>query len=206
MIRLLTFLFGAIFFAALVTLLFGLGETVHVEAFGWQADPPAGIAGAFIAALLFAVGLLVSLYKDFAGLRRRAVLRGVIKRREKGVDALVEAVSSHRRADFGKADRLAQKASRLLDRDDILTLFSPTPTPTPTPAPAPEAAAPVAVALEFSHEKSEVAPETAAIAPPAEEQAAPLLSPASEAAPAEDVERRAEEALDRDIAAARRVS
>jgi len=202
MIRLLTFLFGAIFFAALVTLLFGLGETVHVEAFGWQADPPAGIAGAFIAALLFAVGLLVSLYKDFAGLRRRAVLRGVIKRREKGVDALVEAVSSHRRADFGKADRQAQKASRLLDRDDILTLFS----PTPTPAPAPEAAAPVAVALEFSREKSEVAPETAAIAPPAEEQAAPLLSPASEAAPAEDVERRAEEALDRDIAAARRVS
>lgn len=199
MIRLLTFLLGAIFFAALVTALFSLGAAVHVEAFGWQADPPAGVAAAAFAAVLFAVGLVVSLYKDFISMRRRALLRGVLKRRDKGVDALVEAAGAHQRADHRKAGRLAQKASRLLDRDDFLALFAPAPAPVEIEVelePEPElAAAP----------QPEPPPEPEPLAAPV---AMPAIAPPTEAAPApeEPPAPTAEEALDRDIAAARRVS
>jgi hypothetical protein len=189
MIRLLIFILSIAFFAAAATILLTLGQSVHVEAFGWKMDAPAGVAGAAAALFLGAFGLLVSLYKDFTAMRRRRVLRGVLKRREKGVDALVEAASAHARADYPKAGKLAQKASKLLDRDDVLSLFA---------APSAPEPAPVEIAIDLEP-VGEPTP-AAAIEP----GPAALPAPLDEAA--EAPERLAEETLDRDAAAARRVS
>lgn len=188
MIRLLIFIFSVVFFAAAVTILLTLGEAVHIEAFGWRMDPPAGVAAAVIALVLGAFGLLVSLYKDFTGMRRRRVLRGVLKRREKGVDTLVEAATAHARAEYAKAGKLSQKASKLLDRDDVIALFA-----------APIAPGPAPVRIEIDLDRH-AEPEAVTKAPPAPE-------PAPEALPLPEApERLAEEALDRDAAAARGVS
>jgi hypothetical protein len=189
MLRLLIFILSIVFFAALATILLTLGQSVHVEAFGWKLDAPAGVAGAAVALFLGAFGLVVSLYKDFTGMRRRRVLRGVLKRREKGVDTLVEAASAHARADYPKAGKLAQKASKLLDRDDVLALFA--------APPAPEYA-PVDIAID-----PDPVEETK---PVATDEPAPAALPAPLDEPAEAPERLAEETLDRDAAAARRVS
>ncbi len=188
MLRLLRFILAAVMLAAAITLMFSLGEGVHVEAFGWKADAPAGFAAGVIALTLFAVAFLVSLYKDLTGLRRRAMLRGVIKRREKGVDTLVAAALAQQGADFDKAKRLAEKASRLLDRDDVIGLFR-------RPD---EAAAPVAIDPALALDRVGPEPAIAAIDPPVEEPQPPAALPSPDS--------RAEEALDRDIDAARRVS
>ena len=189
MIRLLIFILSVVFFAAAATILLTLGQSVHVEAFGWKMDAPAGLAGAFVALVLGAFGLIVSLYKDFTGMRRRRVLRGVLKRREKGVDTLVEASSAHARADYAKAGKLAHKASKLLDRDDILALFA---------APLRPEAAPVELEIDLEPE-----PE----APVAKEiEAQPIPEPAPAALPPPPEALGPEEALDRDANAARRVS
>jgi hypothetical protein len=193
MLRLLIFIFSVVFFAAAVTILLTLGETVHVEAFGWSIDPPAGVAGVIVAFVLGAVALLVSLYKDFTGLRRRRVLRGVLKRREKGVDALVDAVGSYMRADYAKAGKHAQKAAKLLDRDNLIALLAPPPAPDPAPEPAP-----VAVEIDPAPPAEAPAADEPLIAAPPDPPPAALPPPAE--APHE------EDALDRDAAAARRVS
>lgn len=195
MIRLLIFILSVVFFAAAVTILLTLGQAVHIEAFGWRMDVPAGLAAAFVALVLGAFGLLVSLYKDFTGMRRRRVLRGVLKRREKGVDALVEAAAAHARADFAKAGKLSQKASKLLDRDDVIALFA-----------APAAPAPASVETDIDRAPPadpDDAPEAAPEPPPA---LAPAPAPAALPPPAETPESLAEDTLDRDAAAARRVS
>lgn len=189
MIRLLIFMLSVVFFAAAATMLLTLGQSVRIEAFGWKLDAPAGVAGAFVALVLGAVGLLVSLYKDFTGMRRRRVLRGVLKRREKGVDALVEAASAHARADYAKAGKLAQKASKLLDRDNVGALFA-------APAEPQQAAVEIAVDLE---------PEPEAPAVP-EIEAQPVPEPAPPALPAPPEAPDPEATLDRDANAARRVS
>ncbi len=190
MIRLLIFILSAVFFAAAGTILLSLGQRVHVEAFGWKLDAPAGVAGANIAIVVGAFGLLVSLYKDVMGMRRRRVLRGVLKRREKGIDSLLEAAAAHAGAEYAKAEKLAQKASRLLDRDGVNALFAP---PSATAAPA---------AIDIESAPDLGAPVPAEI--PLEQPVAPM--PAALPAPAEAPDRLAEEALDRDAAAARRVS
>lgn len=195
MIRLLIFIFSIVFFAAAATILLTLGQSVHVEAFGWRMDAPAGVAGAAIALFLGAFGLLVSLYKDFTSMRRRRVLRGVLKRREKGVDTLVEAATARARADFEKAGKLAQKASKLLDRDDVLALFAAPPAPEPEP-----------VEIDIDLEPEAETKPSAAIEPVPAAEAAPAALPAPANALQEAPERLAEETLDRDAAAARRVS
>lgn len=195
MIRLLIFILSIVFFAALATILLTLGQSVHVEAFGWKMDAPAGVAGAGAALFLGAFGFLVSLYKDFTALRRRRVLRGVLRRREKGVDALVEATAAHARADFSKAGKLAQKASKLLDRDDIVALLAAPPAPEPAP-----------VEIDLDLAPPDEAERLAASGPAIPAEPAPAALPAPLDAPAETEERRAEEALDRDANAARRVS
>ena len=200
MIRLLIFILSAVFFAAAATILLTLGQRVSVEAFGWKMDAPAGVAGAFIALVLGSFGLLVSLYKDFTGMRRRRVLRGVLRRREKGVAALVEAAQAHARADYTRAGKLSRKASKLLDRDDIAALFA---APPPAPGVTQDSLADeveIEVELEPGAE-----PEEAPAPPPA------LPEPPSPVAPPAPVVPTAgppdpEESLDRDAAAARRVN
>lgn len=191
MLRLLIFILSVVFFAAAATILLTLGQAVHVEAFGWKLDVPAGVAGAVIALTLGAVGLLVSLYKDAMGMRRRRVLRGVLKRREKGVDLLVEAASAQARADTAKAGKLAQKAARLLDRKDVIALFA---------APPAVQSAPVEIERDPEPEAETAAIEEIEPEKPPE----PIL--AALPAPAEAPDLNAEEALDRDANAARRVS
>ncbi|HBS30188.1 MAG TPA: hypothetical protein DEA40_00335 [Parvularcula sp.] len=195
MLRLLIFIFSIVFFAAAATILLTLGQSVQVAAFGWKMDAPAGVAGAAVALFLGVFGLLVSLYKDIAGMRRRRVLRGVLRRREKGVDALVEAAAAHARADYHKAGKLSQKASKLLDRDDVIALFAPPSAPEPAP-------------VEIEVELDPAADASPAAAPllDAPADAAPAALPAPPAEPAWAPEQDAEEALDRDADAARRVS
>lgn len=193
MIRLLIFILSVVFFAAALTILLTLGQSVQIAAFGWKMDVPAGVAAAFVALVLGAFGLLISLYKDFTGMRRRRVLRGVLKRREKGVEALVGAASAHVRADYAKAAKLAQKASKLLDRDDVIALFA---------APASRQVEPETEPVEI---EIELEPEAETpTAPVIEAQPAPEPAPAALPPPAETPD--PQETLDRGANAARRVS
>lgn len=204
MIRLLIFILSVVFFAAAATILLTLGQRVSVEAFGWKMDAPAGVAGAFIALFFAAFGLLVSLYKDFTGMRRRRVLRGVLRRREKGVAALVEAAQAHARAEYPKAAKHARKASKLLDRDDVAVLFA-------APPPAPDVTLetiPDDIEIEVELEPGGAEPEEAAAPSPALPEPPPpaaLPSPAAPTAGPPDTPD-PEESLDRDAAAARRVN
>ncbi|MDZ7629409.1 MAG: heme biosynthesis HemY N-terminal domain-containing protein [Parvularculaceae bacterium] len=181
MLRLLIFIFFAALIALGVVALLTLGETVKVEAFGWKIDAPPGLAAVTIAAILGATALLAGLWKDFVHLRRRGVLRGVLKRREKGVDILLEAVRARADANSERAAKLAAKAARLLDRDAIASLF------------ALEEPAPVPVSPKNDPPPASDPP-TEKIAPPPES----LLPPVSEES--------ADESLDRDVDAARRVN
>ncbi len=202
MIRLLIFLLWVVLAAFAFTVILSLGESVKIEAFGWRLDAPAGVAGATLALFAAVTGLLVSLWKDWTGMRRRAVLRGVLKRRDRGVTALVDAALAHQAADYRKAEKLAAKAAKLLDRDAIASLFRPVPAP-----------APVEIELEAPPPESlpEPEPEPELLPPPTEETAAPPPEVPSaptppDAAPAPPEEAAVEEALDRDVAAARGVS
>lgn len=204
MIRLLIFLLWVVFAAFVITAMLSLGESVKIEAFGWRLDAPAGVAGAGLALFAGAAGLLVSLWRDWTGMRRRGVLRGVLKRRDKGVTALVDAAIAHQAADYRKAEKLAAKAAKLLDRDAVVTLFRPAPAP-----------APVEIEIEVPPPPPlpEPEPEPELLLPPAEDVAAPPetapepapLAPPDAAATPPD-EAAIEEALDRDVAAARGVS
>lgn len=178
MLRLLIFVFFAALVALGVVALLTLGETVKVEAFGWKIDAPPGLAALAVAAVLGMTALLAGLWKDFVHLRRRAVLRGVLKRREKGIDHLLEALAARAGANPDKAVKLAAKAARLLDRDAINAMFGPD-------APEPVRVTP----------KSDPPP---TIIPPAEQLPPPEPPPPPAAS--------ADESLDRDVDAARRVN
>jgi uncharacterized membrane-anchored protein len=202
MIRLLIFLLWVVFAAFVITVVLSPGDSVMLEAFGWRLDAPAGVAGGALALLLGATALIVSLWKDWTAMRRRSLLRAVLKRREKGIAALVEAAEAHQAADFKKAEKLSVKAAKLLDRDAVARLFKAPPEPLVeelTAAPA-EIAAPVP--------EPEPPPSPALIPPPTEEAASPESEPApppdAYAPPPELAD--TEEALDRDVAAARRVN
>lgn len=205
MLRLLIFLLWVVFAAFAVTVLLTLGEAVKIEAFGWRMDVPAGVAGAALALLLAATALVVSLWNGWSALRRRSLLRAVLKRREKGVAALVEAALAHQAADYRKSERLAGKAAKLLDRDAIATLFAaPAPVEIELDPPPPEAG------TEPPDEEDETV-----LAPPVEEVSAPPLierstepdAPAPPDAGAIAPEQAdAEDARDRTVAAARQIS
>ena len=164
------------------------------------------LAGAALALLLGATALIVSLWKDWTAMRRRALLRAVLKRREKGVAAFVEAVEAHRAGDDRRTQKLAVKAAKLLDRDVIAGLFRPPPEPSKE-EPAPEEInteepAPAEIAAPPPEPEPAPRPAPALIPPPTEEPAPP---PPDAAAPApESVD--AEDAFARDLAAARRVN
>jgi len=202
MLRLLIFLLWVVFAAFAVTVLLTFGEAVKIEAFGWRMDVPAGVAGAALALLLAATALVVSLWNGWSALRRRSLLRAALKRREKGVAALVEAARAHQAADYRTSGRLAGKAAKLLDRDAIATLFA--------------APAPVEIELDLPPPEAETQPpveeDRTALAPPAEEVSAPALiaqspQPAPPDAGAVAPEQAdAEDAQDRTIAAARQIS
>lgn len=204
MLRLLIFLLWVVFAAFIVTLALTLGESVKVEAFGWRMDAPAGVAAAALLLLLGATALLVSLWKDWTGMRRRGLLRAVLKRREKGVAAFVEAVEAHRAGDNRRTQKLATKAAKLLDRDAIAGLFKPPPEPLKEEsAPQeilPEDTAPAAIAAPEPQQGP--APRPALIPPPTDE---PVPPPPDAAASAPD-KGDADNAFERDIAAARRVN
>lgn len=202
MIRLLIFIFAVVFFAAAATLLFSLGDTVRVEAFGWKADAPAGIAGAFAALLFGAVAAIVSIVKDITAIRRRSALRQIIKRRNRGVDALVEAAAALGAGKDARALSLSLKAARLLDRDDVAALFA--------PVPAPQRAGGVDPEPETDEARDTALQKR--VVPSPQEALTPAPMPLSLPDGVSDGVREtvaaleAEEALDRDAAAARRVS
>jgi hypothetical protein len=214
MLRLLIFLLWVVFAAFLITLALTLGESVKIEAFGWRMDAPAGVAAGALALLLGATGLIVSLWKDWTGMRRRGLLRAVLKRREKGVAAFVEAVEAHRAGDDRRTQKLATKAAKLLDRDVIAGLFRPPPQPlkeepaleetaAEEPAPA-EIAAPEPRPEPAPAPAIEIPPQPAPpVLPPPTDEAAPPPPDAAASAP-DKVD--AEDAFERDIAAARRVN
>jgi outer membrane biosynthesis protein TonB len=205
MLRLLIFLLWVVFAAFLVTLALTFGESVKIEAFGWRMDAPAGVAGAGLALLLGATALIVSLWKDWTGMRRRALLRAVLKRREKGVAAFVEAVEAHQAGDDRRTHKLATKAAKLLDRDAIAGLFR-RPPETMKEEPAPEKAAPEEPApAEIAAPEPQPAPSPEPQIPP--QPATPVLPPPTDEAtlpPPDAVD--ADKAFERDIAAARRVN
>jgi hypothetical protein len=200
MIRLLIFLLWVVFAAFVITVVLSPGASVKLEAFGWRLDAPAGVAGGALALLLGATALIVSLWKDWTAMRRRSLLRAVLKRREKGVAALVEAAEAHQAADFKKAEKLSVKAAKLLDRDAVARLFKAPPEPLMED--------PAASPAEISAPEPEPPPSPALIPPPTEEAASPESGPApppdAHAPPPELAD--TEEALDRDVAAARRVN
>ncbi len=212
MLRLLIFLLWVVFAAFLVTLALTFGESVKVEAFGWRMDAPAGVAAGALALLLAVTALIVSLWKDWTAMRRRGLLRAVLKRREKGVAAFVEAVEAHRAGDERRTEKLATKAAKLLDRDVIAGLFRPPPEPVKEePAPeetAPEHPAPAEIAAPEPQPEPEPEPQipprpAAPVLPPPADEAAPPPPDAAASAP-DKVD--AEDAFERDIAAARRVN
>lgn len=196
MLRLLIFLMWVVFAAFVITLALTLGQSVKVEAFGWRMDAPAGVAAAAFALLLGATGLAVSLWKDWTGMRRRSLLRAVLKRREKGVAAFIDAVEAHQAGDDRRTQKSATKAAKLLDRDAIAGLFRPPPAPAEPEQPEPAIVAP----QPEPEPQPEPQPPPALIPPPAKEAAPPdAAAPAPEAADAD-------ESFERDIAAARRVN
>lgn len=199
MLRLLIFLLWVVFAAFVLTLALSLGQSVKVEAFGWRMDAPAGVAGAALALILAGVALVVSLWKDWTSMRRRSLLRAVLKRREKGVALLIEAVTAHQSGEGGKAEKLSVKAAKLLDRDAVAGLFRAAPAALQTEEPAPE---PEPQAMP------ELEPEPVLIAPPAEEPgpAEPPPPPPPDAGASAPENVGADDAADRDVAAARQVS
>ena len=206
MLRLLIFLLWVVFAAFAVTLVLALGASVKIEAFGWRMDAPAGVAGFAVALLLGLTALAVSLWKDWTAMRRRSLLRSVLKRREKGVAAFVEAVEAHRAGDDRQAQKLATKAAKLLDRDAIAGLFRRPPEPA-TEEPAPEEIAledrsPAEIAAPEPEPEPALQPAPTRIPPPADDAAPP--PPDAYAPPPDEAD--ADDAFDRDIAAARRVN
>lgn len=124
MIRLLIFALWIVFFAAVLTILFGIRTALAIEAFGWRMDAPAGLA--ILAALVFAglIGLATSFVKDLAGAPKTARIRRKISQRERGLAALTRGLEAIAIGDGAAARREAERAAKALGPAPVTKLIA----------------------------------------------------------------------------------
>lgn len=124
MIRLLIFALWIVFFAAVLTILFGIRTALAIEAFGWRMDAPAGLA--ILAALVFAglIALATSFVKDLAGAPKTARIRRKISQRERGLAALTRGLEAIAIGDGAAARREAERAAKALGSVPVTKLIA----------------------------------------------------------------------------------
>lgn len=124
MIRILIFIFGALFVAFLATILAGVDGRVTAEAFGRRYDIHTGFAlGALLLTIAGAYGLAGAL-KDLGRVRENLKNAGARSRREKGLEALTRGFEAVAIGDGGAAMKQARIAQRNLEDAGVTRLLT----------------------------------------------------------------------------------
>ncbi len=115
MIRILTFILGAVFFAFVITYLASLDSRISGEAFGYHFDGPSGLIIGAVVVLFLAAIYLTHKIKDILAIPAKIKARDAQARRARGIAALTRGLEAAAAGDGEDAAHHARVARRNLD-------------------------------------------------------------------------------------------